>query len=86
MDGFAGTECVDRTVTRPCEVRPFSVTGIGEAKPHRKVFPGGRQVRGKTRLVDRSAGQAAPSRLASPAYQTVHRCESQAAQELTLIH
>ena len=25
--------------------------------PHRKAFPGGRQVQGKTRLVDRSAGQ-----------------------------
>ena len=41
------------------KVRPFWVTGIGEAKPHRKAFPGGRQVQGKTRLVDRSAGQAA---------------------------
>ena len=39
---------------------PSRVTGIGEAKPHRKAFPGGRQVQGKTRLVDRSAGQAAP--------------------------
>ena len=39
---------------------PSRVTGIGEAKPHRKAFPGGRQVRGKTRPVDRSAGQAAP--------------------------
>ena len=46
------------------KVRPFSVAGVGEAKPHRKAFPGGRQVQGKTRLVDRSAGQAAPG--ASP--------------------
>src|SRR5512134_3777837 len=61
---------------------PSWVTGIGEAKPHRKAVPGGRQVRGKTRLtVDRSAGQAAPGRLAAPAYQTVYRCESQAARE-----
>ena len=60
---------------------PSWVTGIGEAKPHRKAFPGGRQVRGKTRMVDRSVGQATPGRLAAPAYQTVHRCESQAARE-----
>ena len=39
---------------------PSRVTGIGEAKPHRKAFPGGRQVRGKTRPVDQSAGQTAP--------------------------
>jgi hypothetical protein len=39
---------------------------------HRKAFPGGRQVRGKTRIaVDRSAGQATPGRLAALVYQTV---------------
>jgi hypothetical protein len=38
------------------------------------VFPGGRQVRGKTRKVDRSGSQATPGRLAAPAYQTVDRC------------
>ena len=65
---------------------PSWVTGIGEAKPHRKAFPGGRQVRGKTRLVDQSAGQAAPRHLAAPAYQTVHRYESQATRELACIH
>src|SRR5450432_2036796 len=65
---------------------PSRVTGIGEANPHRKAFPGGRQVRGRTRLVGRCVSQAAPSRLAAPAYQTVHRCESQTAQELALIH
>jgi hypothetical protein len=32
-------------------------------------------------VVDRSAGQAAPRILTAPAYQTVHRCESQAARE-----
>ena len=42
---------------------PSRVTGIGEAKPHRKAFPGGRQVRGKTRPVDQSAGQTAPGAL-----------------------
>ena len=64
---------------------PSRVTGIGEAKPHRKAFPGGRRVQGKTRLVDRSAGQTTPRRLAAPAYQAVDRCESQAARELALI-
>ena len=63
MNGFAGTECADRTVTRPWRSGPSRVTGIGEAKPHRKAFPGGRQVQGKTRLVDRSAGQTAPGAL-----------------------
>ena len=55
---------------------PSRVTGIGEAKPHRKAFPGGRQVRGKTRPVDRSAGQAAPGALRRQLNQRVHRCES----------
>src|SRR3954469_5410714 len=35
---------------------PSRVTGIGEAKPHRRAFPGGRRVQGKTRLVDRECG------------------------------
>ena len=52
MNGFAGTECADRTVTRPWRSGPSRVTGISQAKPHRKAFPGGRQVQGKTRLVD----------------------------------
>ena len=56
-------QCADRTVTRPWRSRPSRVTGIGEAKPHRKAFPGGRQVRGKTRPVDQSAGQTAPDAL-----------------------
>jgi hypothetical protein len=60
----------------------YQVTCIGEAKPPRKASPGGRQVRGKTRIaVDRSVGQATPGRLAAPVYQTVYRCESQAARE-----
>ena len=66
LTGFTGTECADRTVTRPWRSGPSRVTGIGEAKPHRKAFPGGRQVRGKTRLVDLSVGQTAPGRLAAP--------------------
>ena len=53
------TECVDRTVTRPSRSGPSRVTCIGEAKPHREAFPGSRQVRGKTRLVDLSVGQTA---------------------------
>src|SRR4029077_19118073 len=60
-NGFTGTECADRTVTRPWRSGPSRVTGIGEAKPHRKAFPGGRQVQGKTQLVDQNAGQAAPA-------------------------
>ena len=54
IDSFARTECADRTVTRPTRSSPSRVTSIGEAKPHRRAFPGGRQVQGKTRLVDRS--------------------------------
>ena len=64
---------------------PSRVTGIGEAKPHCKAFPGGRQVRGKTRPVDRSAGQAAPGALQRQLNRRVHRCESQAAQKLAVI-
>jgi hypothetical protein len=64
---------------------PSRVTGIGEAKPHRKAFPGGRQVRGKTRPVDRSAGQAAPGALRRQLNQRVHRCESQAVRKLAVI-
>ena len=67
------------------EVRPFSVTGIGEAKPHRKAFPGGRQVRGKTRPGRSECGSDRTGRLTAPAYQTVDRCESQTAQELATI-
>ena len=80
--GFAKTECLDRTVTRQ-KVRPFLSHRHRRGKTSPQgAFPGGRQVRGKTRLtVDRSVGQAAPGRLAVPAYQTVHRCESQAARE-----
>jgi hypothetical protein len=54
---------VDRTVTRPCEVRLFSGHRHRRGKAHRKAFPGGRQVRGKTRLVDRSAGQCRSRRV-----------------------
>lgn len=64
---------------------PSRVTGIGEAKPHRRAFPGGRQVQGKTRLVDQSAGQATPRRPTAPAYQAVDQCLSQTAQELAMI-
>ena len=64
---------------------PSRVTGIGEAKPHRKAFPGGRQVRGKTRLVDRSAGQTAPGALRRQPNRAVHRCEGQAARKLAFI-
>lgn len=64
---------------------PSRVTGIGEAEPHRKAFPGGRQVQGKTRLVDRNAGQTAPGRPTAPAYQSVDRYLSQAAWKLAMI-
>ena len=57
MNGFTGTECVDRTVTRP-EVRPFSGHRHRRGKAPPQGDPGGRQVQGKTRPVDRSAGQA----------------------------
>jgi hypothetical protein len=65
---------------------PSRVTGIGEAKPHRKAFPDGRQVRGKTR---RSIGvRVRPHRdtLRLPTYQTDHRCKSQAAGKLAFIN
>ena len=78
MNGFAGTECADRTVTRPWRSGPSRVTGIGEAKPHREAFPGGRQVRGKTRPVDQSAGQATTGCLAMPAHRAAYRCAGQA--------
>jgi len=64
---------------------PSRATGIGEAKPHRRAFPGGRRVQGKTRLADRSAGQTTPGRLAAPVYQVVNRCWSQTARELASI-
>src|ERR1700694_292307 len=68
IGGFTGTECLDRTVTRQ-NVRPFlgHVHWRGETSP--RGVPGGRQVRGKTRIVvDRSAGQTAPRHLAAPAH------------------
>ncbi len=85
MNGFTGTECVDRNSHETMRSGPSRVTGIGEAKPHRKAFPGGRQVRGKTRAVDRNAGQAAPGALRRQLDQRVHRYESQAARKLAVI-
>ncbi len=67
-------------------VRPFSGHRHRRGKTSPQAFPGGRQVRGKTRMVDLSVGQATPGRLAAPAYQTVHRCESQAARKLAAIY
>ncbi len=64
---------------------PSRVTGIGEAKPPRKAFPGDRQVQGKTRLVDLCLGQIAPGRPTAPAYQTVYRFYGQTVLELALI-
>ena len=64
---------------------PSRVTGIGEAKPHRKAFPGGRQVRGKTRPVDRSAGQAAPGALRRQPNQGSIAVRVQAARKLAVI-
>ena len=49
-----------------------------------RAFPGGRQVQGKTRLVDRSAGQAAPGS-SQPTYQSVDRYLGQAARKLAVI-
>ena len=72
MDGISRSQVsrlceeIDEKVkpfTRPWRSGPSRVTGIGEAKPHREAFPGGRQVRGKTRPVDQSAGQTAPDAL-----------------------
>ena len=34
--------------------------GIFETKPHRKAFPGGRQVQGKTRVWSVAVGQTKP--------------------------
>ena len=82
MNGFAETEDSHEAMRSG----PSRVTGIGEAKPHRKAFPGGRQVQERYGMVDQSVGQTTPGRLAAPAYQTVHRCESQAARELATIH
>jgi hypothetical protein len=76
---------MDMTVTRPWRSGPSRVTGIGEAKPHRKAFPGGRQVRGKTRLVDLSVGQTAPGASRRQSNRLVHRYESRAARKLVLI-
>jgi hypothetical protein len=67
LTGFTGTECADRTVTRPWRSGPSRVTGIGEAKPHRKAFPGGRQVRGKTRPGRSECGSDRTGRLTAPA-------------------
>jgi hypothetical protein len=53
--------------------------------PQLFVASGGRQVRGKTRPVDRSAGQAAPGALRRQINQRVHRCEGQAARKLAVI-
>lgn len=44
---------------RPEWSGPSWVTSISEVPPHRRVLPGGRQVRGKTRPVDQCAGQTA---------------------------
>jgi hypothetical protein len=64
---------------------PSRVTGIGEAKPHREAFPGGRQVRGKTRLVDLRVGQTAPGASRRQFNRRVLRYESQAARKLVFI-
>ena len=63
MIGFTRTECVDRTDSHETmEVGPFSghrhrqVEASPQGVPERSTGPG-------TRLVDRSAGQAAPRAL-----------------------
>src|SRR5829696_10113393 len=61
------TECLDRTVTRQ-NVRPFLGHGHRRGRTPPQGVLGGRQVRGRTRVVvDQSAGQATPRRLAAPA-------------------
>ena len=65
---------------------PSRVTGNGEASPHRKAFPGGRQVQGKTLAGRSECGSDRTGRLAAPAYQTVDLCLRQAAQELASIY
>ena len=67
------------------KVRPFLEVSIGEAKPHREAFPGGRQVRGKTRLVDLSVGQTAQGASRRQSNRLVHRYESRAARKLAFI-
>jgi hypothetical protein len=55
----------------------------GKAPP--QGGPGGRQVRGKTRPVDRSAGQTAPGASRRQSSRRVHPCEGQAARKLAVI-
>ena len=50
-----------------------------------KTLPGGRQVRGKTRPVDRNVGHTAPDALRRQPRWPVHRCEGQAARKLAFI-
>jgi hypothetical protein len=73
--------------------------GIFETKPHRKAFPGGRQVQGKTRVrspfvhccaipcraADRNEGQTKPESQAAPTQRTVDQCLSQTTRELVTI-
>ena len=65
---------------------PSRVTGNGEAKPHRKAFPGGRQVQGKTLAGRSECGSDRTGHLTAPAYQTVDLCLRQAARELASIY
>ena len=54
----------DQTFVVPESVRAHFNANIGTRGAELcKAFPGGRQVQGKTRLVDRSAGQTAPGAL-----------------------
>ncbi len=65
---------------------PSRVTGNGEASPHRKAFPGGRQVQGKTLAGRSECGSDRTGHLTAPAYQTVDLCLRQAARELASIY
>ena len=51
---------MDRDSHETIKVRPFLGShASARQEPHREAFPGGRQVRGKTRLVDLGVGQTA---------------------------
>jgi hypothetical protein len=67
------------------KVRPFSGHRHRRGKAPPRGVPGGRQVRGKTRLVDLSVGQTTPGASRRQFNRRALRYESQAARKLALI-
>jgi hypothetical protein len=67
------------------KVKPFSGHRHRRGKASPQGVPGGRQVRGKTRLVDLSVGQTAPGASRRQSNRGVHRYESEAARKLAFI-